>query len=161
MSTTHFDERRVSYYDIFPNLTPTSQINVSVIYSTETVTAWHAHEIQTDYWFVAQGIVKVGLARILNETTSLNDIIEWNASRAPVRFWADYDSLHPMPIAIEWLYMTPESQPLTINPRIFHGYKAVTPGAILLYHLDKKYDPTDEYKVLPGHFGENWRPESK
>ena len=41
-------------------------------------------------------------------------------------------------------------------PGVYHGYKALEPGSILLYYLTEKYNPDDEKRVEVGHFGEDW-----
>ena len=50
---------------------------------------------------------------------------------------------------------------LFIPPGIYHGYKALEPGSILLYSLDQKYDPDDEFRAKPGDFGESWETPNK
>ena len=47
------------------------------------------------------------------------------------------------------------------TPGIYHGYKALEPGSILLYYLTQKYDPSDEHRAPVGSFGEIWQPENK
>jgi len=43
-----------------------------------------------------------------------------------------------------------------MKPGVYHGYKALEPGSILLYYLTEKYNPNDEFRVPVGHFGEEW-----
>lgn len=50
---------------------------------------------------------------------------------------------------------------LTIPPGIYHGYKALEPGSILLYYLTEKYNPEDEFRSEVGSFGESWETKSK
>lgn len=58
---------------------------------------------------------------------------------------------------IVWEYVSDKQfRILTIPRKVWHGYKALESNSIMLYYLTNKYDPTDEEKVLPGHFGEDW-----
>jgi dTDP-4-dehydrorhamnose 3,5-epimerase len=50
---------------------------------------------------------------------------------------------------------------LTIPPGIYHGYKALEPGSILMYYLTEKYNPADEFRAIPGEFKEIWQTKSK
>ena len=45
---------------------------------------------------------------------------------------------------------------IEMKPGVYHGYKALEPGSILLYYLTEKYNPDDEIRVPVGHFGEEW-----
>ena len=63
---------------------------------------------------------------------------------------------------VRWEYISDKNpRVIEIPPGIYHGYKALQPESIILYYLDQKYTPDDEWKVLPGHFGENWDTISK
>ena len=50
---------------------------------------------------------------------------------------------------------------LEIKPGIYHGYKALEPGSILLYYVTRKYDIEDEIRRPIGHFGDQWETENK
>ena len=50
---------------------------------------------------------------------------------------------------------------LKIPTGIYHGYKALEPGSILMYYLTEKYNPSDEHRVSVGYFGETWKTENK
>ena len=50
---------------------------------------------------------------------------------------------------------------LTIPPGIYHGYKALEPGSILLYYLTEKYNVNDEIRAEVGSFGESWETKSR
>ena len=61
----HEDDRAQRLIDIFPQIRGVlkdGQLNVSYVSSTEHIVAWHAHEIQTDYWLCLKGRFKVGWA---------------------------------------------------------------------------------------------------
>jgi len=50
---------------------------------------------------------------------------------------------------------------LKIPPGVYHGYRALEPDSILLYYVDKKYNPDDEHRVDVGNWNENWGIENK
>ena len=50
---------------------------------------------------------------------------------------------------------------LEIKPGIYHGYKAIEPGSILMYYLTEKYNPDDEKRAPVGYFNEEWAAENK
>lgn len=129
----HEDDRAQRLLDVFKEQLH-GQINVSVVNSTEHVVAWHKHNIQTDYWICLKGYFKVGLA-IPNGDGAYK---------------------------VEWRYLSDKSQKvLTIPPGVYHGYKAIEQGSILLYYLTEKYDPNDELRAIVGEFGETWSTENK
>ena len=128
----HEDDRAQRLFNVFETLP--GQINISHVNSTEHIVAWHKHKIQTDYWFCVKGSFKVGLAFPKEDGT----------------------------YKVKWEYISDKNpRVLEIPPGIFHGYKALQPESIMLYYLTEKYDPKDEWKILPGHFGEKWETESK
>ena len=93
----------------------------------------HRHKIQIDYWFCVKGSFKVGLAEEVDGKT-----------------------------VVRWEYLSDKNpRIIKIEPGIWHGYKALQPESIMMYYLTEKYDSSDEWKVKPGHFGENWEIESK
>ena len=58
----HEDDRAQRLQDVYREAMPDSQVNVSFINSTKHIVAWHKHDVQTDYWTVLKGSLKVGLA---------------------------------------------------------------------------------------------------
>jgi dTDP-4-dehydrorhamnose 3,5-epimerase len=107
------------------------QVNVSYVNSTGHIVAWHMHKKQTDFWTCLKGSFKVGLAI-------------------------------PPDYKVTWEYLSDKNpRVLTITPGIYHGYKALEPNSILLYYLTHKYDPSDEFKELPGKFQEQWETDNK
>jgi len=58
----HEDDRGQRFQDVYGENMPGSQVNVTFINSTKHIVAWHKHNIQTDYWTVLRGSLKVGLA---------------------------------------------------------------------------------------------------
>jgi len=128
----HEDDRAQRLIDVFENLP--GQINVSYVNATEHIVAWHKHRKQTDYWTCLKGAFKVGLAKL-----NKNNLYE-----------------------ISWEYLSDKNpKVLEITPETYHGYRALIPGSILLYYVDKKYDPTDEIRAEVGYFGEMWETKDK
>ena len=128
----HEDDRAQRLFVIFPEVN--GQINISHVNSTDHVVAWHKHKIQTDYWFCVKGSFKVGLAEPQDDGT----------------------------YRVRWEYLSDKNpRIIEIPPGVYHGYKALQGESIILYYLDQKYSSDDEWKVLPGHFGENWNTVSK
>ena len=125
------DDRAQRHFFQFDKLN--GQINISHVNSTKHVVAWHKHKKQIDYWFCVKGSFKVGLAI------------------------PDGDSY-----TIKWEYLSDKNpRVIEIPPGVYHGYKALQPESIMLYYLTERYDPSDEWKAPPGHFGESWETENK
>jgi dTDP-4-dehydrorhamnose 3,5-epimerase len=128
----HEDDRAQRCLNLFPDVA--DQINISHVNSTNHIVAWHKHEKQTDYWFCVRGSFKVGLAIPTKD--------------------GKYE--------VKWEYLSDKyPRSLSIKPGVYHGYKALEPGSIMLYYLTEKYDPHDEYRAPPGAFGEDWSTEDK
>ena len=128
----HEDDRAQRYLNVF-NLDK-CQINISVVNSTNHIVAWHKHDIQTDYFFCAKGAFKVGLAYLKNN--------------------GEYE--------VKWEYISEKNQKyIKIPPGVYHGYKAIIPDSIMVYYLTEKYNPCDEFRVMPGYFGEIWKTEDR
>lgn len=135
----HFneDDRAQRLLDVFPNVN--GQINISYVNSTEHIVAWHKHNIQTDYWICLKGSFKVGLASRADTPQEAGDVY-----------------------SVKWEYLSDKNfRILTIPPGVYHGYKALEPGSILMYYLTHKYDPKDEIRAKIGQFFENWNTENK
>ena len=132
MSQYNEDDRAQRLLNVFD--LEAGQINVSYVNSTKHVVAWHVHKIQTDYWACLKGSFKVGLA-----------IPESDGSHI-----------------VKWEYLSDKSsKTLKIPPGVYHGYKALEPGSIMLYFLTEKYNPDDEIRAQVGDFGEEWEIENK
>ena len=128
----HEDDRAQRLFDVFEQLD--GQINVSYVNSTEHIVAWHKHNIQSDFWVCLKGSFKVGLAIPKDDGTH----------------------------EVKWEYLSDKNiRVLEITPGIYHGYKAIEPGSVLLYYLTHKYNPDDEIRASVGDFGEDWRTENK
>ena len=133
----HEDDRAQRLLNIFD--IPNAQINVSYVNSTKHIVAWHVHQIQTDYFACLKGSFKVGLAVPLYD-----------------------DSGNRTSYQVKWEFLS-DRYPKTIKipPGVYHGYRALEPNSIMLYYLTEKYNPEDELRAHPGHFGESWGTEDK
>ena len=117
---------------------PDSQINISYINSTGHAVGWHSHKIQTEYWFVVKGALKVGLAKTKNDGKEAEVNFEYLSDKNP--------------------------RVLEIPAGICHGYKALIPGTILMYYITEKYETVsqfddDRYEI--GCWGEDWSTPNK
>ncbi len=128
----HEDDRAARLIDIFENIN--GQINVSYINSTQHVVAWHKHNIQIDYWICLKGSIKVGLAE------------------------PDENGNY----SVRFEYLSDKNfRVIKIPPGVYHGYRALESGSILMYYLSHKYNPEDEIRATIGEFGESWETENK
>jgi len=123
---THTDERgffreiiRVTD-DIFPE--GFGQWSHSLMYHG-VAKAWHVHQRQTDWWYVAAGTIKVAL----------------------------YDTRPDSPTygQIQELLMGDGHEPivLKIPPGVAHGCKVLSAEAHLFYITSHTYDPSDEGRI--------------
>lgn len=97
----HVDDRAVRYLDVFPLMS--GQINISVV-PPHTLVAWHKHHKQKDYWFVASGLLKVGI--VAPDGTHR---FEYLTPRDPKvlqideEHWHGYRSLEEESVLIYWM----------------------------------------------------------
>ena len=135
----HEDDRAQRAMNVFKYLNG-GQINISYVNSTQHVVAWHKHNIQTDYRFCIKGSFKVGLAEEI--------------PGVPGEGGQYFDT--------KFEYLSDKNpRVLVIPPGVYHGYKALEPGSIILYYLSEQYDPNDELRAEVGAFGEDWGTENK
>lgn len=133
----HEDDRAQRLLNVFEGIN--GQINVSYVNSTEHVVAWHKHKIQTDEWICLKGSFKVGIG-------------------TPIGI----DGKGREMVSVRWEYLSDKNpRVLRIPPNVYHGYRALEPGSILMYYLTEKYDPNDEFRAPVGAFGEKWNTENK
>lgn len=143
----HEDDRAQRLLDIFPRWAD-SQLNLSYVNSTSHIVAWHAHRLQTDFWICLRGSLKVGLVEPQDEPSAM--------------FFEAPERTSPGHYAVRFEYLSDKNfRVLEIPPGVYHGYRALQPGTILLYHLTRKYDPTDEIRAEVGAFNEEWGTENK
>lgn len=87
------------------------------------IKAWHIHQIQTDYWYVASGLLRVGL---------------WDCREGSPTHGRTMD-----------LRMG-DGQPacvLKIPPGVAHGCKVLRAPANLIYMTTHVYNPADEGRI--------------
>ena len=142
----HEDDRAQRLQDVYKEGMPDTQINISHINSTGHCVGWHSHEKQTEYWYVIKGALKVGLAEpIEDEYPNIADL--------------------PMSADVSFEYLSDKNPKVSeIPPGVFHGYKALIPGTILMYYITEKYETVskhDDQRVPIGHWGEDWSTPSK
>lgn len=149
----HEDDRAQRLLDIFP-FWLNVQLNLSYVNSTNHIVAWHAHKRQTDLWICLKGSLKVGLAEPKREHIDVVDFREAVDADCRVTVGAFY--------SVRFEYLSDKNfRVLEIPPGVYHGYRALEPGTILLYFLTKKYDPEDEIRARVGDFNEEWGTENK
>lgn len=124
--TTHTDERgffreiiRISD-DFFKE--GFGQCSHSVIYPGITK-AWHVHQVQIDWWYVAAGVLKVALHDTRKDSPTYQETME---------------------------LLMGDGQPprvLRIPPGVAHGYKCINGPAHMFYVMSHVYDPADEGRI--------------
>lgn len=85
--------------------------------------AWHIHQVQVDWWYVASGVIKVALHDTRPESPTYRKTME---------------------------FLMGDNQParaLRIPPGVAHGCKCLSGPAHLFYITSKVYDPTDEGRI--------------
>lgn len=87
------------------------------------IKAWHIHRLQTDWWYVAGGVLKV----------ALHDTRENSPTRGRT---------------IDFLLGDNQpSQVVSIPPGVAHGCKCLTGPVHLFYITSRVYDPSDEGRI--------------
>ncbi len=87
------------------------------------IKAWHYHKIQTDWWYVATGVMRVGLCDLRKESTTHMQSMDFLLG-----------DLQP-------------AQVLKIPPGIAHGCKTVQGPVNLLYITSHVYNTADEIRI--------------
>jgi dTDP-4-dehydrorhamnose 3,5-epimerase len=98
------------------------------------IKAWHIHNIQVDWWYVAGGVLKVALHDTRPDSASYRETMEL--------FMGDHQ----------------QAGVLRIPPGVAHGCKCISGPAHLFYITSNVYDPADEGRMPhddPG-IGYNW-----
>ena len=94
-------------------------------------------------------------------------IVAWHKHNLQSDYWVCLKGSFKVGLATEedgcrFEYLSDKNpRVLEITPGIYHGYKALEPGSILLYYVTRKYDIEDEIRRPIGHFGEQWETENK
>ena len=98
---------------------------------------------------------------------STEHIVAWHKHNIQSDFWICLKGSLKVGLATEkdgcrFEYLSDKNfKVLEIPPGVYHGYKAIEPGTILMYYVSHKYNPDDEIRAKIGHFGEKWEAENK
>lgn len=179
------DDRRIALCDIFPNLTETSEIDVSIIYP-HTFIGWHRHFFQIDQQIVIKGSLKIGLCNAPNQDIDNSLVAEnqdvlnienqryklledWQEIRKKIIYECGADKvnyLYEWPTekgVVKWNYLSEyniQNYPLDIQRGIWHSsYNYTDEPAILLYHISKKFNINDEHRCNYKIMGWNYEKE--
>jgi dTDP-4-dehydrorhamnose 3,5-epimerase len=87
------------------------------------IKAWHFHRLQTDWWYVATGVLRVGLCDLRPDSPTYKQVMDF--------LMGDFQ----LP------------RVLKIPPGIAHGCKTVQGPVNLLYMTSRVYDPADEIRI--------------
>jgi len=87
------------------------------------IKAWHLHHVQTDWWYVLSGVLRVGLCDMRPESPTFRKTMDFLLG-----------DLQPARV-------------LKIPPDIAHGCKALQGPVNLLYVTSHVYDPADEIRI--------------
>lgn len=103
----------------------------------------------------------------VSHVNSTNHVVAWHKHKLQTDYWVCIKGSFKVGLATkeegaEFVYLS-DKQPkvLKIPPGVYHGYKSLEPGSILLYYLTHKYNPQDEFRAKVGDFGEIWEAEDK
>lgn len=86
--------------------------------------AWHFHNIQTDWWYVVTGVLRVGLCDMRSESPTYRQTMDFLMG-----------DLQP-------------SRVLKIPPGIAHGCQTVQGPINLFYMTSHTYNPDDEIRLV-------------
>jgi dTDP-4-dehydrorhamnose 3,5-epimerase and related enzymes len=87
------------------------------------IKAWHYHNIQTDWWYVVSGVLRVGLCDLREDSPTYKQTMD---------------------------FLMGDHQPpriLVIPPGIAHGCKTVQGPVNLFYVTSHVYNPDDEIRI--------------
>lgn len=89
----------------------------------DVIKAWHYHEIQTDWWYVCNGVLRVGLCDMRPDSQTYKETMDF--------YMGDFQS----------------AQVIKIPPGVAHGCKAIQGPVNLLYVTSHVYNPNDEIRI--------------
>ncbi len=90
---------------------------------TGAAKAWHIHQRQIDWWYVAIGVIKVALYDTRSDSPTCGQLDEFLMGDGQ------------------------PSQVLKIPPGVAHGYKVLEGPMHLFYITSNTYDPADEGRI--------------
>jgi len=85
--------------------------------------AWHLHKVQTDYFYVPSGVVRVGLCDLRPDSKTYMKKMDF--------LMGDGQS----------------SIVVKVPPGIAHGVKAIQGPSLMFYMMTHEYDPDDEIRI--------------
>ncbi len=85
--------------------------------------AWHYHKVQTDWWYVSSGVLRVGLCDMRKDSPTHKETMDFLLG-----------DMQP-------------AQVIKIPPGVLHGCQTVQGPVNLLYVTSHVYNPGDEYRV--------------
>lgn len=88
-----------------------------------TIKAWHRHQIQTDWWYVVSGVLRVGLHDMRPDSATYRQVMDFQMG--------DYCT----------------SRVLKVPPGVAHGCKCIQGPVHLFYVTSHVYNPDDEEKI--------------
>jgi dTDP-4-dehydrorhamnose 3,5-epimerase len=86
------------------------------------IKAWHLHHLQVDWWYVVNGVLRVGLCDLRTDSPTYKQTMDF--------LMGDFQP----------------PQVLKIPPGVAHGCKTVQGPVNLLYMTSKVYNPADELR---------------
>lgn len=87
------------------------------------IKAWHYHRIQTDWWYVCTGVLRVGLCDLREDSSTYRKTMDF--------LMGDYQT----------------ETVIRIPPGVAHGCKAIQGPVNLLYVTSHIYNPEDEIRI--------------
>lgn len=104
-----------------------------------TVKAWHYHNLQVDWWYIAVGVCKVILIDYREESLTYKSRMEFKLGDADL----DFEALTAV---------------VKIPCGVLHSCKVLTDSADLFYITSKTYNPDDEGRIPfnSPEIGYNW-----
>ncbi len=87
------------------------------------IKAWHYHELQTDWWYVATGVLRVGLCDMREHSRTYKETMDF--------LMGDYQT----------------ACVVKIPPGVAHGCKTAQGPVNLFYVTSHTYNPDDEYRI--------------
>jgi dTDP-4-dehydrorhamnose 3,5-epimerase len=87
------------------------------------IKAWHLHRVQTDWWYVANGVLRVGLCDLRPESSTYKKTMDFLMG-----------DLQP-------------SRVLKVPPGVAHGCKVIQGPVNLFYITSHVYNPDDEIRL--------------
>jgi len=87
------------------------------------IKAWHFHHVQTDWWYLVSGVLRVGLCDMRPDSPTFRQTMDF--------LMGDYQ----------------QARVLKIPPGIAHGCKTVQGPVNLLYMTSHVYNPADEIRI--------------